>query len=422
MIPATVSQALPPELISFIATTLLACVVGLELHSYRRSSEEPLAFGTTRTLTLVGAFGFILYLVGGKALYAVGLLILGAWLGMFYWRRLASGNEHLLTLLVALSAYLFGPLALKGPLWLLVLYAVVIILMLGGQTGIRRFSDAFRSGEALTLGKFLIMAGLVLPLLPDRQIADFITVTWYRLWLTVVVVSGISYLSYLAQTYFVPGRGVLLTGLLGGLYSSTAVTVVLARRAQKAPQADHRIGSAIVLATMMMYLRLWILMFALGSHAIALNLALPFAAMFAVSGGVAWLMYGRPSMHLGANADPVLDHPLEFSAALLFAFLFILFAGLTNLVIARFGIGGLHLMAFGVGFTDIDPFILSVLAGHFHVSDVDAGSAVLIATGSNNLLKAVYSIALSRSRALLPAALWLVFSFAASMAFAFWLT
>ncbi len=414
MNPFDLTQALPPLLISFIATTLLAFVVGLELHSYRRAAGESLGFGTTRTLTLIATLGFGLFHLGGWPPYVAGLVVIGLWLGIVYWHRVAKGNEHLLTLMVALSTYLFGPLALNEPLWLLVLYTVVIILVLG-QPEIRRFSDAFRSDEAVTLGKFLIMAGLVLPLLPDHQIASFISITWSQLWLAVVVVSGISYFSYLAQTYFFPDRSVLLTGVLGGLYSSTAVTVVLGRRAANNPKGARRIGAAIVLATLMMYLRLWLLTLVLGYHEIALKLVLPFAILVAVSAVVALLLYRETQPALSAPAEESLTHPLEFSTALLFATLFVVFAGVTRFVIDRYGAGGLHLLAFFAGFTDIDPFVLSALAGHFQVSGNAVEAAIVIASGSNNLLKAVYSLALSRNRELLPASLWLMLSFALSM-------
>jgi uncharacterized membrane protein (DUF4010 family) len=87
-------------------------------------------------------------------------------------------------------------------------------------------------------------------------------------------------------------------------------------------------------------------------------------------------------------------------------------------VTTHFGAGGLHILSFVVGFSDIDPFILSLLDGKFQVSEAAIVSAVLIASGSNNLLKACYAMALSRSRAMLPAAAWLVVTLAASLAYA----
>ncbi|WP_156782093.1 hypothetical protein [Acidihalobacter aeolianus] len=192
--------ALSPLLIAFVATTLFGFVIGLELHSYRRASGHGLGFGTTRTFTLLAVLGFALTLLDpGLRLFAFGFIAVGVLLALEYWARLRDGRQSLLATLIALLTFLVGPLALKQPMWLLILYVVVILLLLGEKPGIRRFSDAFRSTEAPTLVKFMVMAGLILPLLPDRQIAPFLSVSYYQVWLAVIVVSGISYLSVTTQ-------------------------------------------------------------------------------------------------------------------------------------------------------------------------------------------------------------------------------
>ncbi len=412
--------AVPPLLVTFVVTVLFSFVVGLELHSYRRVSGRDLGFGTTRTLTLIGATGFALDALGGLAADAVGLGLLGLWLTLFYGFQLREGREHLLLPLVAIMTFLIGPIARHEPFWFVVLYVVVVIVMLGAKPGIRRFSDALRSNESITLAKFLIMAGLILPLLPGSQIAPFISVTWYQVWLAVILVSGISYLSYLAQTYFFPSRGILLTGVLGGLYSSTAATVVLAKRARDERAGKGIFGSAIVMATAMMYLRLWFLILLLGPASTAVHLAVPFGLITVLSLAMGWYLYRRSPMGDGYESEAPVRHPLEFTTALVFAFLFVFFAGVTSVVITRFGVGGLNWMSFLVGFTDIDPFILSLLAGKFHVTAGAIEGAVIIASGANNLLKAFYAMGLARRRSILPAAAWLFGTFLLSLILVFW--
>lgn len=412
--------AVPPLLVAFVVTVLFSFVLGLELHGYRRASGQGLGFGTTRTLTLIGATGFVLDVLGGLPADAVGFVLLGAWLTLYYGFQLREGHEHLLLPLIAMMTFLIGPIARHEAFWFLVLYVVVVILMLGAKPGIRRFSDALRSSEALTLAKFLIMAGLILPILPGRQIAPFISVTWYQVWLAVILVSGISYLSYLAQTYFFPSRGVLLTGLLGGLYSSTAATVVLAKRAREDESGEGPFNSAIIMATAMMYLRLWCLIALLGSSDTALHLALPFAVVAMLSLGLGWYLYWRHPRNKPYQAEQPVHHPLEFTTALVFAFLFVFFAAVTSLVIGRFGTHGLNWMSFLVGFTDIDPFILSLLAGKFHVGANAIEAAVIIASGANNLLKGCYAAALARRLSMLPAVAWLFATFAFSMLWVIW--
>lgn len=414
--------SLSPLLIAFVETALFGFLIGLEWHSYRRATSRDLGFGTTSTLTLLAVFGLALTIIDPSLrVYGVGLLALGVLLALEYLQRLRTGDNLLLGTLIALIVYSFGPLTLHGPLWLPVLFVIAVLLVLGEKPGIRRLSDAFRNEEAITLVKFFIMAGVIFPLLPDREIAPFISVAWSQVWLAVIVVSAISYISYLAQTYFFPSRGVLLTGVLGGLYSSTAATVVLGKRARGISPAETRmIGAAIVLATLMMYLRLWAMIAALGHVKTAIRLALPFGIAVVASALIAWLMLRAELSRSAPQSEAPPRHPLEFSTALLFAFLFVLFAAITHFAVQNFGAYGLHILSFMVGFTDIDPFILSLLDGKFHVSEAALEAAVLIASGSNNLLKAGYAAALSRNPSLYAAAGWLSLTFLLSLGYA-WL-
>ncbi|MEJ2644787.1 MAG: DUF4010 domain-containing protein, partial [Gammaproteobacteria bacterium] len=121
----------------------------------------------------------------------------------------------------------------------------------------------------------------------------------------------------------------------------------------------------------------------------------------------------------GQAAMGPLRHPLEVTTAAVFALLFVAFAAITHVVIARFGTGGLHVLSVCVGFTDIDPFVLSLLAGKFQVGVAQISAAVIVASGSNNLLKAGYALALGRNRSVVPAVVWLVGLFLASLAYAY---
>lgn len=410
---------LSPLLVAFIETAVFGFLIGLEWHSYRRASQRNLGFGTTRTFTLLAILGLALVVIDPTFIaYSVGLLVIGVLFALEYWNRLQTQDNHLLGTLIALIAYTLGPLSLHGPLWLPLLFVIVVLLLLGDKPGIRRFSDAFRHEEAGTLVKFFIMAGVILPLLPNQEIAPFISVTWYQVWLAVLVVSAISYLSYLAQTYFFPARGVLLTGVLGGLYSSTAATVVLSKRAHGMKSEESRmIGAAIVLATLMMYLRLWALILVLGHTETALRLAIPFALLALTSALIAWFLYKNQAQNSTPQAESPPQHPLEFTTALLFAFLFVFFATVTHFVVHDFGASGLHILSFMVGFTDIDPFVLSLLDGKFHVTEGALEAAIMIASGSNNLLKAGYTIGLSRNPQLYYAAGWLALTFFISLGY-----
>lgn len=294
------------------------------------------------------------------------------------------------------------------PAWFSILFVVTLLLILGEKSGIRRFSDTFHSAEMVTFSKYLIMTGVVLPLLPDQQVyAPYITITYYQIWLSLLVVSSLSYLSYLAQTYVFKEKGLIFSGLLGGFYSSTATTIVIARRARTS-EPSHRIANAIIFATAMMYLRLLLLIAFLGHSSEAEQLLWPFTALI-ISSVFVTVYISRSNKHVSIETKKMMiRHPLEFRTAIVFALLFVLFAAITKTVLTQYGHSGLSVMSFIVGLTDIDPFILSLMAGDFQVTSSQVIAAIIIATASNNLMKAGYAMVLGRNRYTYIAGAWLI--------------
>lgn len=401
-------ESIPPLLLQFLLTTGLAFIVGLELHSYQRSINTEMKFGSIRTSVFIGVLGFILYeLDSNGRFFMTGLGVLSAFLLIFYWRQTEIKHFSLLEVLVALLVFLIGPVSICCPNWFLVLLVILLIVMLGEKPVIHHFSESLASNEMVTLAKFMVIVGVILPLLPDKQLAQAIPVTYYKAWLAVIVVSGFSYLSYIAETYFFKNRGLLLTGLLGGLYSSTAISVVISRRAQKMANDRSNVSSALIMATAMMYVRLLITIFFLDASA-GKSLLPPFSVLIATSCLAALVLLRLGNSHTAQPQTNTATNPLELSTALFFAIMFVFFAFVTQYVISNFGGRGLHMLSVLVGFTDIDPFILSMLSGKFAVSETAIVSAVLIATGSNNLVKALYIGVLGRNRAVLAPVLWLL--------------
>jgi uncharacterized membrane protein (DUF4010 family) len=413
-------SGIPTLLVQFVMTVAFSFVVGLEFRSYHHTNNYTLHFGSTRTFVLIGVLGFILYTMdASRLLFAAGLVLLGALMLVFYWRLSEERQFSMFSTLFALLIYLIGPIASAFPNWFLVLFIVVLIVILGEKPLIHRISDQLANEEIVTLAKFLIISGVILPLLPDQAIAPMLPVTYYRVWLAVIIVSGFSYLSYLVNTYFFKSRSLLITGLLGGLYSSTAATIVIGRRAHGLESVSGRnVSSALIMATTMMYLRLLAIIFVF-DRGVGLQLLTPFIMIIFISLlaiiGLLTFRNHAPELHEAGEVK----HPLELSTAILFALLFMLFTFVTQYVTSHYGSHGLKSLAIIVGFTDIDPFILSLLSGKFTVADSVIVPAVILASGSNNLLKATYAIALARNRSVLFAAAWLTFLFVVSILYAF---
>ncbi len=369
------------------------------------SEELPRRPGGVRTFPLLALAGGGLFLLEPRfaAAFIAGLVVVGSWI-YAYLRHAFKSEQHEGMFMVPvcnLLAYALGPIALTQPLWIGVTVAVAAVLLLGGRHTLHDWARRVSGTEVMTAAQFLILVGVVLPLLAGKPAIPYTSITPFGVWLAVVAVSSISYASYLLQRYVFPGRGTFLMSILGGLYSSTATTVVLSRRAQDEGMTRELQGG-IVVATAMMYLRV-LLVCTLFNAGLGRMLVVPLVGLAIVSGAVA-LVCARLGKGSPTQADPT--NPLQIWTAVVFAVLFIAISMITTFVKSHLGNAGVYGLAAVVGVTDIDPFVLSLAQGGANgVGLATAATAIVIATSSNNVLKAVYTIAFSRKReSWLPAA------------------
>jgi len=212
--------------------------------------------------------------------------------------------------------------------------------------------------------------------------------------LAIVVISGISYLSYLLRKFIFPDAGLLLTGVLGGMYSSTATTIILARKSKEAEANPREYAAAIIIATAMMFLRIYILLL-IFNYSVSISSAPWFIIMFLLSLGVAYYLYSgfKPIKGINKAVQNILEdkNPLEFKVAIVFALLYVFFSFVTQYTLQNFGAKGLNILSYVVGFTDIDPFLLNLFQGKYAVTDQLIGLATLQAIVSNNILKLIYA-------------------------------
>jgi len=167
-----------------------------------------------------------------------------------------------------------------------------------------------------------------------------------------------------------------------------------------------------------MYLRLIVVAMVFNMK-IATTLALPFL-LLASAGLLLAFIYLKQGEKSAVSADFVDKNPLELGTAFLFAALFVLMMLLTSFVMHHYGNNGLKLLSFSVGFTDIDPFVLSLLTGKYSVETTQLVSAIMIAAGSNNILKAIYSLWFGGWKGGLQAAIWVGLLGVVTIGLSFW--
>jgi uncharacterized membrane protein (DUF4010 family) len=389
-------KEIPAVLLNFLLVTVFSLLIGLsqrQLHTLAGQQER--TFGTDRTFTFIGILGFLLYLLDPQGLYLFlgGGLILSVFMGINYFNNLRKYDDHgITTIVIALITYCIAPLLMTQPTWMVILVIVTVLIFTELKESFLQISQKFNKDEFLNLAKFLIIAGVILPIVPDEPVFRNITLTPYKVWLAVVVVSTISYLSYLLKKFVFRKGSILFSGILGGLYSSTATTIILARKSRKEPLARNQYIAAILFATAMMYLRILALIL-IFNRELFLAVYFYFILLFFISAliGTGILLY-RNRQYSALDSELTDDkNPLEFRVALLFMALYVAFTFITYFVVSRFGVPGLNILSYIVGLTDIDPFLLNLFQGKFGVGTMVIATATLQAIISNNVLKMIYA-------------------------------
>ena len=410
-----VYQYLPQEFVSFILVTLFSLLIGLSLRklSLKREGETTL-FGTDRTFTFIGILGYLLYILepDGYTLFIGGGLILGVLLALNYYVKQAKFHVFgITTIVIALITYCLAPIVITQPSWFYVLLVVVVLLFMEMKHTFTELAQRLKNDEIVTLAKFLAISGIILPMLPDKELIPGIHLTPYNVWLATVVVSGISYLSYLLRRYVFHESGILVSGIVGGLYSSTATITVLARKSREASlQEAPEYVAAMLLAVSMMFLRFLILVgiFSMETLAVVYPYLL---AMSLVSAGIALYMHSKWRRPVEVLTDDGEEggNPLEFKVALIFTLLFIVFTYVTHYTLLYAGESGLNVLSFISGVSDITPFILNLLQGTGDVEIPLMAACTLQAIVSNIAVNMCYALFFAGRRS--PLRRWIVGGF-----------
>jgi uncharacterized membrane protein (DUF4010 family) len=421
-----------PSVTSAALLVALSLFLGLAFEDFfaRTDTRRP---GGIRTFPMLALAGGVLYLFDPVHFvpFTGGLLVLGAWLVIFYRQHIGEHEETgepnvgLVVPLLNVHAYLLGAVTLALPHWIAVGTTVAVVLLLTGREQLHALARRVDVKEIAIAGEFLILSGIILPLLPNEPVTTLTTITPHQAWLALVVVSTLSYVSYLAQRYWKAAASGLWMAALGGLYSSTATTVVLARQARAGSVTKRQAQAGITLATAIMYLRILVIV-AVFNGPLARTLAIPLCGLALAGLLICALQYwfagpapadaDAPALALPASGA----NPLQLGPAALFAALFVLVSLVSKWITTQFGISGVYSLAAVVGITDIDPFVLNLAQGG--ASGMPNGvlaAAILIAASSNNILKAAYAAGFAGGRQTAASAAALVLLAIAGVGIAF---
>lgn len=399
--PDALLSAVSPEVLNIALVLALAFFIGIEREEHKQH-ETGYAFGGVRTFPLIGLVSYSLALISAPGLlpWAIGFAVVSAFMLLSYYHKFTNDpHAGLTTEFSALATYVVGGLVQHGYYWIAATIGVISVLLLELKKGLEGLTRYVASGEIITVGKFLVLAVVILPAVPDQNLTQF-QINPFKTWLVVVAVSGISFASYVLQQVLQGRGGVILSAVLGGAYSSTVTTVVLARKAREEPRPRPNLfAGSILTASGVMYARL-VLLVALFNRPLAGELA-PAFGMLALIGCLAGWGFSRQT-DAGEVVAPLVRpsrNPLELTAALVFAAVFVVILVVTTLVRENLGQAGLYSLAAVMGITDVDPFILGLAqAGAVATPPRIAAAAIVIAASSNNFIKALYAYSFADRR------------------------
>jgi len=370
----------------------IGLLVGVERGWKGREAEEGEREIGLRTLALVGLVGGLAGLLGSEfgglsiGLMFIGLAIL---LGLVYRIKADQRDDiGLTTEIAALATFLLAALSGLGHMAIASAGAVVMVILLGYKGQLHGWLRALKRAELTAGFKLLLISVVFLPLLPDRGFGPWQALNPYTIWWMVVLIAALSFVGYFAVRIAGPRAGTIFTAAFGGLASSTATTLNLARLARRKHTGMRLLAGGILLACGTMFPRM-VLVATIVHAPLFLPLLWPALAMALLTYGPAlWLL--RKSHDVDEADDLLPGNPLELTSALSFGGLLALVMLAGKALTEWVGDAGVYALAAASGIADVDAITLSLSAmSGEDLADRTAALAIVIAASVNSLAKAV---------------------------------
>ena len=370
---------------------LVALAIGLLLGFERERSHNRTVTAGSRSFALLSLFGAVAAAFGPWAVVA-GLVGIGALMALAYFRT-SDDDPGTTTEIAALVAYLLGALAYTQPA-VAVALAVVVVALLLSKNRIHRFArDIVTEVELEDAVKFFVVAFVILPLLPNRPMGPYGVLNPEKVWLLVVLLTGIGWVGYIGVRALGPQRGLLVTGLAGGFVSASATTASMGRLSRSSVGVRAPLASALA-ASLATFFQL-LLVIGYVDVAVLRRLWPPVVAGALVLAGVVAVVYrgaggDEPHREQGPedNAVPA-GRPFSLRPALILTAVLV-----TALLIGRWGADvlgpqGAVLASFAAGLADAHAgsVAAATLSAQGDITVGTALAAIAAALGSNLLVK-----------------------------------
>lgn len=380
------------ELVILIQRLLIALalgfLIGLEREYAKRVLDKEEQFAGVRTYTLIALFGFLCAHLAQQYsvwVFVSGLIGLMALVIASYVSTAKAGSYGITTELAGILTFVIGGVVFQGEVLFAVIVTVIITSLLSLKLKLHSFIATLTPTEIRALIQFVIISAVILPFLPNEPMGPNGVWNPHDIWTMVILVSGISLAGYLASKIFGANKGTMLAGIVGGLISSTAVTLSLSKRSREQPTGQHIVVAAsIVAATGVLYPRIWLETWVVDRE-LAIRLAPAIFLILLVAFGAAYFIHRKGGQ--GTAVEVPAKNPLNFGVSIQFALVYMAVLWLMDLASAGRSAEGFYAGSLIFGATDMDAITLSIARNTESVGVLMGSTAVLLATLSNTVMK-----------------------------------
>lgn len=379
----------------FGAALLIGLLVGLQReYAQLQLEKEEKSFGGARTFALLALLGCVAALISesldSPLVFSVIAVIIGGLIMIAYSATAREGNIGMTSEVAAVITVLAGALCFWGELALAAALGVATTVLLELKLQTRTLARNITHSDVYATLSFAVITLVILPVLPSHSFGPppFDVLVPYNIWLMVVFISGISFLGYLLIKIIGARRGVGITGLLGGLASSTAVTLSFAQRSRTIKGLERPFAMAILLAWGVMFVRVMIEV-AVINPVLFRVVWVPLTAALAVSATYCIYLYRSQATEKQEEEDKF-KNPFELGPALTFGLVYALILLAANTAKMYFGNTGLYVSSIVSGLADVDAITLSLAELSRDTGELDLNTAsrgIVMAAVSNTLVK-----------------------------------
>jgi uncharacterized membrane protein (DUF4010 family) len=374
----------------------IGLLVGIERGWRTREEEAGERTAGLRTFALIGLSGGVWALLAREldpVVLAAGFLGMAGALTLFRWRETQHEKTFGATTLVAgFLTFALGAYAVLGDMTVAAAAGVATMALLAAKEWLHAGLKVLTWPEIRSAVILLAMTFVVLPILPDQGFGPYEAFNPYSLWLMTIVIACVSFAGYVAVRVAGEKYGPLITGIAGGVVSSTATTLDLARRSREAPDASYLLLIGALAASAVMFVRVAVIVGLFGPGLLP-DLSGPLAAAAVVTITAALVIRAGTGGERQASSTLAYENPFDLKAVLGFAVLLAVVLFLSKAFTERLGEQGGVALAAVTGIADVDAITLSMIevAG----SSIGAGIAalsILVAVASNSISKSVLAI------------------------------